>query len=185
MRINLPNQITIARLVLAGLFIALLTVYQHGDTSSRYVIVALVVFIVAAATDALDGYLARKHNQVTPLGRILDPFVDKVLVCGAFILFAGPSFVSPQKQTNVTFVEPWMVVLIVGREVAVTGLRGIASLEGSVMAASSLSRLGRSSLPARSSCCRRHSRLWRSSRSRCGSCIGSAPTTARSSMPIR
>jgi len=85
--------------------------------------VAAVIFIIAAVTDILDGYLARKWGQVTALGRVLDPLVDKVLVCGAFVLFAGQPFVDGTGH-NVTEVRAWMVVVIVGRELLVTGLRG-------------------------------------------------------------
>ena len=130
MRVNLPNQITIGRLGIAFVFFALLSVYRQGTSPSWYLDVGLVIFILAAATDALDGYLARKHNQVTSLGRILDPFVDKVLVCGAFILFVGPSFVDVQSGRHVTEVQPWMVVLIVGRELLVSSLRSFCESRG-------------------------------------------------------
>lgn len=89
----------------------------------------LLLFAVAAVTDWLDGYLARKRNQVTSLGRILDPFVDKVLVCGAFVLFSGPGFVDAELR-NITAVAPWMVVIILGRELLVTGLRGFSEARG-------------------------------------------------------
>ncbi len=123
--LNLPNQITLARLVLAILFFALLVQYSHRATppNLRLLDLAAVLFVVAASTDFLDGYLARSRGLVTPLGRVLDPFVDKVLICGAFILFAGHGFVDAQGN-NVTRVQSWMVVVIVARELLVTGLRG-------------------------------------------------------------
>ena len=96
---------------------------------------AIVIFIVAAATDAVDGYIARKKGLVTALGRVLDPFVDKVLVCGAFIIFAGPGFVDADGH-NVTEVTAWMVVVIVGRELLVTGLRGFNESRGKAFGAS-------------------------------------------------
>ena len=121
--LNLPNQITIGRLFLAILFFVLVS--QHTQRNPRPLMLdaAAVVFIVAAVTDFLDGYLARKYKQVTALGRVLDPLVDKVLVCGAFILLIGSGFVTASGET-VTEVHAWMVVVIVGRELLVTGLRG-------------------------------------------------------------
>ena len=96
---------------------------------------AVVIFIVASVTDAVDGYIARKKGLVTALGRVLDPFVDKVLVCGAFIIFAGPGFVDADGH-NVTEVTAWMVVVIVGRELLVTGLRGFSESRGKAFGAS-------------------------------------------------
>ncbi len=121
--LNLPNQITLGRLVLAIVFVVLLSQYEQTEGHSITLDVAATIFIIAAATDILDGYVARKRGQVTALGRVLDPLVDKVLVCGAFILFVGPGFVNAEGH-NVTEVRAWMVVLIVGRELLVTGLRG-------------------------------------------------------------
>jgi CDP-diacylglycerol--glycerol-3-phosphate 3-phosphatidyltransferase len=136
-KLNLPNRITLARLGLAVIFIVLLSQYSHRDASSpRWMLdLAVGVFVVAASTDVLDGYLARKRGLVTPLGRVLDPFVDKVLVCGAFILFAGPGFVDTQ-GVNVTKVQAWMVTVIVGRELLVTGLRGFQESVGKAFPAS-------------------------------------------------
>ena len=121
--LNLPNQITVSRLVLAIVFFVLLSQYSQRDPRPTMLDVAALIFIVAAVTDILDGYLARKRGEVTALGRVLDPLVDKVLVCGAFILFAGRPFVDASGH-NVTEVSAWMVVVIVGRELLVTGLRG-------------------------------------------------------------
>ncbi|MCK4657925.1 MAG: CDP-diacylglycerol--glycerol-3-phosphate 3-phosphatidyltransferase [Phycisphaerae bacterium] len=129
MRINLPNQITIGRLILSIIFIALLSQYKFDDSHSRLLDWCVVVFVVAALTDWLDGYLARRKNQVTSLGRVLDPFVDKILVCGAFILLVGPGFVNAEGR-NVTTIAPWMVILIVGRELLVSGLRGFSESQG-------------------------------------------------------
>ena len=133
--LNLPNRITLARLGLAIIFVALVSQYSQRDPHAWILDVAVVLFIVAAVTDILDGYIARKRGLVTPLGRVLDPFVDKVLVCGAFILFAGQSFVSEQGE-NVTHIAPWMVVVIVGRELLVTGLRGFSESVGKPFPAS-------------------------------------------------
>ncbi len=133
--INLPNQITIARLGLAIVFFVLLSQYSQITHNTLLLDIAAAIFIVAAVTDILDGYLARKWGQVTALGRVLDPLVDKVLVCGAFILFVGPGFVDSDGQ-NVTAVRSWMVVVIVGRELLVTGLRGFSESIGKSFGAS-------------------------------------------------
>ncbi len=129
MPINLPTQVTLLRLGLAIVFFVLIS--QHSQRQPRIALlyVCLATFIVAAATDYVDGYLARKHNQVTALGRMLDPFVDKVLVCGAFIFLAGPGFCRADGQ-NVTGLVPWMLVIILGRELLVTGLRGFSESQG-------------------------------------------------------
>lgn len=129
MRVNLPNQITLARLLLAVVFFIVLGQYSQHAPRPWLLDVCLAMFLIAAATDWLDGYYARKKNQVTALGRILDPLVDKVLVCGAFILLAGPSFCDSDRR-NVTGIENWMVVVIFGRELLVTGLRGFSESQG-------------------------------------------------------
>ena len=131
---NLPNQITLARLILAVLFFILISRFDIRDPDPAILNICLIMFIVACLTDWLDGYLARRTNQVTALGRVLDPFVDKVLVCGAFVFFAGAGFVDSAGH-NVTGVAPWMVVVIVGRELLVTGLRGFSEAQGRPFAA--------------------------------------------------
>lgn len=131
---NLPNQITLARLILAVLFFILISRFNIREPDPAILDVCLTLFIVACLTDWLDGYLARRNNQVTALGRVLDPFVDKVLVCGAFVFFAGAGFVDSDGR-NVTAVAPWMVVVIVGRELLVTGLRGFSEAQGRPFAA--------------------------------------------------
>ncbi len=138
--LNLPNQITIARLGLAIVFFALLSQYSQREPQPALLDVAVVLFIVAASTDILDGYIARKRGQVTALGRVLDPLVDKVLVCGTFVLFLGPQFVDETGQ-NVTEVSAWMVVVIVGRELLVTGLRGFNESMGVSFGASLYGKL--------------------------------------------
>jgi len=133
--LNIPNQITIARLLLAIVFFALLSQYSQRAPRPILLDVAVVLFVVAAGSDFFDGYLARKWGQITMLGRVLDPLVDKVLICGAFILFAGPGFVDDAGK-NVTEVSAWMVVVIVGRELLVTGLRGFNESIGMAFGAS-------------------------------------------------
>lgn len=132
---NLPNQITLGRLGLAIVFFVLLSQYSHHNPSTITLDVAAALFVVAALTDILDGYIARKRGQVTAFGRVLDPLVDKVLVCGAFILLLGPQFVDANGH-NVTEVRAWMVVVIVGREMFVTGLRGFNESLGKSFGAS-------------------------------------------------
>ncbi len=138
--LNLPNKITLARLALAIVFFILISQYSHLTPKPWMLDLAIAIFIVAAVTDFLDGYLARKWNEVTRLGRVLDPFVDKVLICGAFILLVGPGFVG-QDGHNVTEVKSWMVVLIVGRELLVTGLRGFSESIGHAFGASLYGKL--------------------------------------------
>ncbi len=140
MRINLPNQITIGRLVLTVIFFVLLGRYDQAAPRAALLDVCFVIFLVAALTDWLDGYLARKQNQVTSLGRILDPFVDKVLICGVFVFFCSATFVDAD-NTNVTGVAPWMVVLILGRELLVTGLRGFTESRGQAYGALAFGKL--------------------------------------------
>lgn len=111
---NLPNAITMSRFVLALILFALIWADGYWRTSA-------VVFIVAALTDFLDGYLARKHGQVTVLGRILDPFVDKIIICGSFIfLLAWPS----------SGVTAWVTFAIVAREMFITQLRAFLEQRG-------------------------------------------------------
>lgn len=116
---NFPNQLTSLRL--------LLSVVMFFFIASEWYLTSFVMFIVAAGTDWLDGYYARKYGQVTTLGRILDPFADKVIVCGTFI-FLG----SIPLMIKVPFgLRPWMVVVVVGRELLVTALRSFIEDRGS------------------------------------------------------
>ena len=111
---NLPNLITLVRLGLS------LVLFGLMDFNSAWVACA-TVFAVAAGTDFLDGYIARKYKLVTVLGRILDPFVDKVIVCGAFL------FLLPHANSGVT---AWMTLIIIGREMLVTQLRSWLEQQG-------------------------------------------------------
>ncbi len=138
--LNLPNQITISRLLIAAVFFGLLACFSIREPNVLLMDACLVLLILAAGTDWLDGYLARKRNEVTSLGRILDPFVDKVLVCGAFVFFASRGFVDEQ-GISTTSVEAWMVVVIIGRELLVTGLRGYAESKGLEFGADTLGKI--------------------------------------------
>jgi CDP-diacylglycerol---glycerol-3-phosphate 3-phosphatidyltransferase len=134
---QLPNQLTMLRLVLAAIFFVLLNCYRYGADSPTWLLpAAIVIFIFAAITDALDGYLARRWDVESKFGRIMDPFCDKVLVIGAFVYLAGPRFVIPGSVevgdidffSMVSGVYPWMVAVILSRELLVTAIR--AELEG-------------------------------------------------------
>ena len=125
----LPNAITSMRLALAVACLALLTVAGASTGATRVACGdwAIVIFIVASLTDILDGYLARRWNAITPFGRVMDPFVDKVLVLGTFVILAGPGLAGgPDGQAS--GVAAWMVVVMLARELLVTSLRGV--LEG-------------------------------------------------------
>ena len=137
---HVPNAITAGRLVLAAVFFVLLAYYQHeGRGDPYYLNIAFIIYAIALFTDFLDGYLARKWKVEGAFGRVVDPFVDKVLVLGTFIFFAGKNFVIQQQGAEVlmtiTGVAPWMVVLILARELLVTSLRGISESGGANFAA--------------------------------------------------
>ncbi len=116
---NVPNQLTGLRLVLA--------VVLFMTMACQYYLVGMVLFIVAASTDWLDGYYARRYGQVTTLGRILDPFADKVIICGTFIFLLAV----PETHQVRLGLRAWMVVVIVGRELLVTALRSFIEDQGS------------------------------------------------------
>jgi CDP-diacylglycerol--glycerol-3-phosphate 3-phosphatidyltransferase len=117
---NIPNLITLFRI--AAIPFVVLFLFFPGPLAS---FLAALFFSIASLTDLLDGYIARQQNSETAVGKLLDPLADKLLINSAFIMLI------PLGR-----VPAWAVVLIVGREVAVTGLRGIASLEGLAIAAS-------------------------------------------------
>ncbi|MCA9040736.1 MAG: CDP-diacylglycerol--glycerol-3-phosphate 3-phosphatidyltransferase [Planctomycetaceae bacterium] len=112
---NIPNSITLSRLVLACVLFVLIDVQGFWIT-------AAVLFVFAASTDFLDGYIARKYGMVTILGRILDPFVDKIIVCGAFLFLLG---VAERSGVNA-----WMVLIVIGREMFISSLRGFLEKQG-------------------------------------------------------
>lgn len=112
--LNVPNCITLARLVLAVVLFAMISLGSSW-------IAAAVMFLVAAATDALDGYIARKYGLVTTLGRILDPFADKIIICGAFLFLVA----KPESGVNA-----WMALIVFGREMFITSLRAFLEQHG-------------------------------------------------------
>ncbi|MFG0275149.1 MAG: CDP-alcohol phosphatidyltransferase family protein [Phycisphaerales bacterium] len=130
-RQRIPNLLTTLRLVLAGVFFALLSVFDYPDTARWALPVATAIFIVAAITDALDGWLARRWNAVSVYGRIADPAADKVLVLGAFVFLASSAFSDPAGGARpVTGVWAWMVAVIIAREITVTTARTVRESRG-------------------------------------------------------
>ncbi len=152
MLLNLPNTLTLLRIFLVPLLVVVLLTppwttawlkQQLEETSSLQwlvglsewlsiwrEVVAVGIFLIAAATDWLDGYLARRRGQVTTLGKLLDPIADKLLTVSAFI-----------SLVELRLAPAWMVVVIVGREFAVSGMRSIAAARGMVIAASSWGKI--------------------------------------------
>ena len=114
---SLANYFTILRILLVPVLVAFLLDPDFDSSNSR--IISLIILAVASFTDALDGYLARVRNEVTRLGRMLDPIADKLLISAAFI-----------SLVRMGLAPTWMVVIILGREFAVSGLRLIATAEG-------------------------------------------------------
>lgn len=138
-RKDIPNALTLARLVLAAAFFGVLNAYRYGDADGNdpiILLVATVLFVLAAITDALDGYLARKWHVESVFGRIVDPFADKILILGAVIYLASPRFLDPAAveagsvRTMISGVYPWMVVVVLARELLVTSIRGVAERMG-------------------------------------------------------
>ncbi|HEY0157636.1 MAG TPA: CDP-diacylglycerol--glycerol-3-phosphate 3-phosphatidyltransferase [Thermoanaerobaculia bacterium] len=123
---NLPNALTLFRIFLVPfLVVVLLTKFTARE------FVGLAIFLVAAITDFLDGWFARRWNQTTRMGALLDPIADKLLMSAAFISLV---------EMDPSHVPAWMVVIIIGREFAVSGLRSIAAQQGVTIAASSLGK---------------------------------------------
>lgn len=141
---HVPNALTASRLVLAAVFFAILSFYQHeGRGDPTMLNIAFVIYLVALFTDFLDGYLARRWKVEGAFGRIVDPFVDKVLVLGSFIFFAGKNFIIPDTAPHgavgvvrtISGVVPAMVVVILARELLVTSIRGLSESTGQAFGA--------------------------------------------------
>lgn len=135
---NLPNRITVSRILLIPVFMVFIVPFPESwnahpvfDFISRYgKYIAAVIFIIAASTDAVDGYIARKTNQLTKFGKFIDPMADKLLVAAAL-------FVLVQRND----VNSWIAMIIIGREFLVTGLRLVAAGEGTVISAGAWGKL--------------------------------------------
>lgn len=124
---NLPNALTLSRIFLIPVLLAVLLPTNFVPGKELW---ASAIVLVAAATDMLDGYLARKRGQVTTVGMLLDPVADKLLVSASFI-----------SLVELGAVPAWMAVIIIGREFAVSGLRSIASSQGFTIQASDLAKV--------------------------------------------
>jgi CDP-diacylglycerol---glycerol-3-phosphate 3-phosphatidyltransferase len=129
---NLPNSITMTRIIMIPLFLWILSPHFPWQGSGTQEISAAILFILASITDGLDGYLARKRGQITTMGMLLDPLADKIMVTAALIALVA---------YNPDVVKVWITVVIIGREFLISGLRSIASSEGFTITASELGKL--------------------------------------------
>lgn len=128
-RLNLPNVLTLARMVAIPAVVLLLLPDANRSIPPNRSLAAFLIFVSAAVTDLFDGYIARRYHMITDMGKLLDPLADKLLVCAAMIMLIPPARV-----------PAWMAVIVVAREIGVTALRGLASTEGMVIAASALGK---------------------------------------------
>ena len=129
---NLPNSITMSRIVMIPLLLWILTPHFPWHAYGAQEITASVLFVLASITDGVDGYLARKRGQITTMGMLLDPLADKIMVTSAFVALVA---------YNPSVVRVWIVVVIIGREFLISGLRSIAASEGFTIEASDLGKL--------------------------------------------
>ena len=130
---NLPNQLTIGRLFLTALFVAVMSIPDQLLKSVHLldyrITIATLFFLIASLTDFLDGYIARKLNLVTDFGKLMDPLVDKILTSAVFIILSKEEMI-----------PAWITITIISREFLVTGLRLLASNQGKVLSADSLGK---------------------------------------------
>ena len=125
---NLANKLTMLRILMIPVFIAVLVYSKDRDIVYRYI--ALGIFIIASATDALDGYVARKYNMITDFGKLMDPLADKILVSSALIILIELGNISS-----------WIVSIVIAREFIISGIRLIATEKNIIIAASPLGKL--------------------------------------------
>ncbi len=130
---NLPSYITLSRIAAIPLIVWILTTSYFGAPGdTRRVVLAAGIFILASITDGLDGYLARRRGQITTMGMLLDPLADKLMIAALYIVLA---------QLIPSIVSVWVVIIILGREFLISGLRSIAASEGFTIEASELGKL--------------------------------------------
>jgi CDP-diacylglycerol--glycerol-3-phosphate 3-phosphatidyltransferase len=128
-RLNPPNVLTLLRILAIPVLVLILIPPAGREISFARSVAAFLLFVAATLTDLFDGYIARRYRMVTSLGKLLDPLADKLLVCAAMVMLIPPERV-----------PAWMAVIVVAREIGVTALRGMASTEGVVIAASRLGK---------------------------------------------
>jgi CDP-diacylglycerol---glycerol-3-phosphate 3-phosphatidyltransferase len=129
--VNLPNSITLSRICAIPLLVWILSSSHFSSVHGAKELLASALFIAAAMTDGIDGYLARKRDQITTMGILLDPIADKLLIAAAFIVLV---------QVNPSLVPAWVAIVVIGREFLVSGLRSIAASEGFTIEASELGK---------------------------------------------
>jgi CDP-diacylglycerol---glycerol-3-phosphate 3-phosphatidyltransferase len=129
---NLPNSITMSRIIMIPLFLWILSSHFPLQGDGAQEITASVLFVLASFTDGVDGYLARKRGQITTMGMLLDPLADKIMVTAALIELVA---------YNPQVVKVWIAVVIIAREFLISGLRSIAASEGFTITASELGKL--------------------------------------------
>jgi CDP-diacylglycerol--glycerol-3-phosphate 3-phosphatidyltransferase len=129
--VNLPNSITLTRIFAIPLLVWILSSPHFSSVHGAKELLASALFIAAAMTDGIDGYLARRRDQITTMGILLDPIADKLLIAAAFIMLV---------QVNPSLVPAWVAIVVIGREFLVSGLRSIAASEGFTIEASELGK---------------------------------------------
>ena len=129
--VNLPNSITLIRIASIPLLIWILSSPRFSSVNGEKELLASALFIAAAMTDGIDGYLARRRGQITTMGILLDPLADKLLIAAAYVVLV---------QFNPSLVPAWVAVVVIGREFLVSGLRSIAASEGFAIEASELGK---------------------------------------------
>lgn len=118
---NLPNKLTMARIIVVPVIILML---QAGVKNDFFNYIAMVLFVAASVTDFVDGYIARKYQMITDFGKLMDPLADKVLVLSLLIVFG-----------SIGYISPWFAILTIAREFLVTGIRSLAAAKGKVIPA--------------------------------------------------
>jgi len=129
--VNLPNSITLIRILSIPVLIWILSSPRFSSVNGEKELLASALFIAAAMTDGIDGYMARRRNQITTMGILLDPLADKLLIAAAFVVLV---------QLNPSLVPAWVAIVVIGREFLVSGLRSIAASEGFTIEASELGK---------------------------------------------